>query len=299
MTSDETLRNVVVADDSIIVGSSSSLYRLAPDLVEVEAMMLPPVSAPNRLLIADTTREGTFGRAVLACGSPHCTLSPINRLRDIVWQGPILDPGELNVLAAFSLTNSGTLSVTYGTRQNQARPSTITRGTLMNSFRPPPHSFILYSEQTELTALVAREFLTVFSNGGYQYFIVSINNEAYVTRLCLSDNGDQPSPLDTFVSRFELELKCVSSESATAATFVNSTEPFGVETVLLTFQATTSDTFHICAFSLSEINERMDQKFETCTNGNGMSGFERDGEAPCPILLPDQIDSMVSPFMHV
>jgi len=79
--------------------------------------------------------------------------------------------------------------------------------------------------------------------------------------------------------------------------FVKFTEVFGVETVLLAFQVIPSDTFHICAFNLSEINERMDQKFETCINGSGMSGFDRDGQVPCPTLLPEQIDSMVSPFI--
>ena len=287
----------MVADNNVIMGSSSTLYRLSPDLVEVESMMLPPRSLPNRLLVADTTRDGRFGRAVLACGSPHCTLSPVNRLSNILWQGPVLDPGEMNVLPAFSLTNNGTLSVTYGTQQSQARPSTITRGTLLNSFRPEPPMFIQYTEQREPTVLVTREFLAVFSNEGYQYFVVSINSEAHITRLCLSDNGDQPSTLSTFASHFELELECANSELATAATFVSSTEPFGVETVLLAFQVINAGTFHICAFNLSEINERMDQKFETCINGCGLSGFDRDGQVPCPTLLPEQTDSMVSPFI--
>jgi len=286
----------VVADNNVIMGSSSTLYRLSPDLVEVESMMLPPSSLPNRLLVADTTRDGRFGRAVLACGSPHCTLSPVNRLSNTLWEGPVLDRGEINVLPAFSLTNNGTLSVTYGTRQSQTRPSTITRGTLLNSFRPEPPMFIQYTEQREPTVLDTREFLAVFSNEGYQYFVVSINSEAHITRLCLSDNGDQPSTLSTFASRFELELKCVNSELATAATFVSSAEPFGVETILLAFRVINTDTFHICAFNLSEINERMDQKFETCINGSGMSGFGRDEQVPCPTLLPEQIDSMVSPF---
>ena len=288
----------MVAGDNVIVGASSTLYRLNPNLMEVESVTLSMERGrPNRLLVADRTTQGTFGGAVLACGSPHCTLSPINRLRDIVWQGSVLGSGDKNVLAAFSLTSDGTLSVTYGTRNSESRSSTITRGSLLNSFSPQPYMFVEYAEQREPT----REFLTVFSNGGYQYFIACVDNEVHVTRLCLSDNGDQPSPLGTFASHFELELKCASSDSATAATFVNSIEPFGVEMVLLAFQATTSesDTRHICAFDLSEINERMDQKFETCINGSGMSGFRRDDEAPCPILLPDQIDSMVSPFMYV
>ena len=154
--------------------------------------------------------------------------------------------------------------------------------------------FIQYAEQREASIDLTREFLTVFSYNGYQYFIVSIDSEVVITRLCLSDNGDQESPLDTFASHFELELECASSESATAATFVNSTEQFGVETVLLAFQVAISDTFHICAFNLSEINERMNLKFETCINGSGISEF-RDREVSCPSLSPEQIDSMVSP----
>ena len=278
----ETLRNVVVTNDTVIVGSTSALYRLTVDLVEVESVM---INNPNRLLVAD--RSGMFGGGVLACGSSRCTLSPVNNLSDIVWRGRILNPGETNVLAAFSLVDDGTLSVTFGRRQNQNSPSTITRGSLLNAFGSPPYTFSEYAVQREPSA-VQRVFLAVFSSQGYQYFVASIDNEATITRLCLSDNGNQPSPSNSsFVSHFELELQCASSEAATAATFVNSTEPFGVETVLLSFVVPTSDTVHICAFNLSEINERMDQKLEMCINGSGEAGFTRDEEIPCSTLLPN------------
>ena len=291
----ETLRNVVVAGNSVIVGSSSALYRLTPDLVKVESVML---DSPNRLLIADQTRDERFEGVVLDCGSLSCRLSPITDLSDNVWEGPVLDPGESNVLAALSLTNDGTLSVTYGTRQSSNRPTTITRGSLLNSFRSPPYTFSEYAEQREPNTSVMRKFLAVFSHENYHYFVVNVNRRAHIIRLCLTDNGNQASPLGTFASHFELELGCANSESATAATFVNSTEAFGVETVILTFQVPTSDTFHICAFNLSEINERMDQKFETCINGTGNVGFQRNGQTPCPFLLPEQIDVMVSPFYN-
>ena len=212
----------MVAGNSVIVGSSSALYRLTPDLVEDESVML---DNPNRLLVASRTSDGFFDEDVLACGSARCVLSPINSFSDILWQGTILEPGEFNVLADLSLTDSGNLSVTYGTRQCRRlaidRPSAITRGSLLESFHPP-YTFIQYAEQRELSIFVSREFLTVFSNGGYQYFVVSINNEVVVTRLCLSDNGDQPSPLGIFASYFELELECADFESAIAATFVDS-----------------------------------------------------------------------------
>ena len=285
----ETLRNVVVAGNNVIVGSSSTLYRLTTNMVEDESVML---GSPCRLLVAES--DGMFGGTVLACGTTHCNLSLSNGLSEIFWQGPVLESGMSDVLAALFLTNSGNFSVTYGTKQSQRRPSTISRGSLLNSFDPPPYTFMQYAEQREPNVLVTREFLTVFSNEGYQYFIVSINNQMVITRLCVSDNGNQQSPSSTFASHFELELKCANFGFATAATFV-STEVFGVETVLLAYQVIPSGTFYICAFNLSEINKRMDQKFETCTNGIGMSGFQRDREVPCPTLLPDQIDSMVSP----
>ena len=281
--STETLRNVVVTEDSIIVGSSSGLYRLSHELVEVESVML---NRRNRLLVADRSRDGMFGGGVLACGSPRCTLSSVNMLSDIVWEGRILSSGETNVLAAFSLVNDGTLSVTFGARQDQNSPSAITRGSLLNAFRSPPYTFSEYAVQRE-PPTVQRVFLAVFSSQSYQYFVANIDNEATITRLCLSDNGNQPSPNSLFASHFELELQCAGSEAATAATFVNSTEPFGVETVLLSFEVPTSDTIHICAFNLSEINERMDQKLETCINGSGEAGFTRDEEIPCSTLLPN------------
>jgi len=289
--SSETLRNMVVAGNNVIVGSSSTLYRLAPDLVEVESVML---DSPNRLLVGDQIRDEFIEVAVLACGSSSCSLSPITALSDIVWEGPVLDPGESNVLAALSLTNEGTFSVTYGTRRSPSRPSTITRGTLLNSFQSPPYTFGEYAEQREPSTSVMREFLAVFSHENYQYFVVNVNSRVHITRLCLMDNGNQ---FGTFASHFELELGCTNSESSTSATFVDSTEPFGVETVILTFQVPTSDAFHICTFNLSEINERMNQKFETCINGSGNVGLQRSGESPCPIVSPEQTAAMVSPIV--
>ena len=277
----------MVAGNNVIVGSSSALYRLSPDLVEVESV-ISMQGSPNRLLVAE-------GVIVLACGTTVCNFSLINNLSDIFWQGTVLDLGMSDVLAALSLTSNGNLLLTYATTQSQHRPSTITRGILLSSSDSQPYIFFHYAEQREPSVQVIKEFLTVFSNEGYQYFIVSINNEVVITRLCLSDSVNWQSPLGTFTSHFELELGCANFEFATAATFVKSTEPFGVETVLLAFQVIPSNTFHICAFNLSEINERMDQKFETCINGTGTSGFERDREVPCPTLAPEQIDSMVSP----
>ena len=281
----ETLRNVVVTNDTVIVGSTSALYRLTVDLVEVESVR---IGSPNRLLFAD--RGGMFGGGMLVCGSSRCTLSPVNMLSDIVWRGRTLQPGRTNVLAAFSLVNDGTLSVTFGTQQEQNRPSTITRGSLLNAFDSPPYSFSEYAVQTELSAM-QREFLAVFSSQGYQYFVASVDNEATIIRLCLSDNGNQPSPNSSFASHFELKLQCDGSESATAAIFVDSTEPFGEETLLLSFEEPTSDTVHICTFNLSEINERMDQKLEMCISGSGNIGFTRDEEeveeVPCSTLLPN------------
>ena len=299
----ETLSNVVMAGNNVIVGSST-LYRLTLDLVEVESRILPQ-GRSNRLLVADRIRDGRFGGVVLACVPRRCFLLPFNNLSRLLWRGPVIDrdgaePELSNLLAAFSLTNNGTLSVTYGRRQSPNTSSTITRGSLLNSFGRPPYIYSKYAEQREESTSVMRDFLAVFSNNVYQFFIVSINNETHVTRICLSDNGDQPSPLGTFASYFELELRCANSELATAATFVNSTDPFGVETVLVTFQANTSDTFHICTFNLSEINERMDQKFEACViNGSGNAGLKRDMEIPCQGILPARTDGMVSSFLHI
>ena len=91
----------MVIEDTVIVGSTSALYRLSHDLMEVESVML---ISPSRLLVADRSRDGMFGGGVLACGTPRCTLSPVNMLSDTVWEGRILNPGETNVLAAFSLS---------------------------------------------------------------------------------------------------------------------------------------------------------------------------------------------------
>ena len=76
----ETLRNVVVAGNNVIVGSSSTLYRLTTSMVEVESVML---GSPCRLLVAERTSDGMFGGTVLACGTTHCNLSLSNSLSEI------------------------------------------------------------------------------------------------------------------------------------------------------------------------------------------------------------------------
>ena len=73
---------------------------------------------------------------------------------------------------------------------------------------------------------IMRKFLAVFSHENYHYFVVNVNRRTHVIRLCQVDNGNQASPFGTFASHFELELGCANSESATAATFDNSTEQF-------------------------------------------------------------------------
>ena len=112
-----------------------------------------------RLLVAERTSDGMFGGTVLACGTTHCNLSLSNSLSEIFWQGPVLESGMSDVLAVLFLTNSGNFSVTYGTKQSQRRPSTITRGSLLNSFDAPPYTFMQYAEQREPNVLVNPEIV--------------------------------------------------------------------------------------------------------------------------------------------
>ena len=98
------LRNMVVAGSNVIVGSSSALYRLSPNLVEVESV-ISMQGSPNRLLVAE-------GVIVLACGTTVCNFSLINNLSDIFWQGIFLDLGMSDVLAALFLARNGNLLLT-------------------------------------------------------------------------------------------------------------------------------------------------------------------------------------------
>jgi len=121
-----------------------------------------------------------------------------------------------------------------------------------------------------------------------------------VVRFCQEDPGSAAS--DQFVSHFELVAECSGSPSSipTAATYIGTSSVFGADTFLVACMAESNGgsarVQHLCAYDVTTINSRMMEKFSDCLNGNGLSGFTRNGgQTSCPSgLTPGQIQSAVS-----
>ncbi len=305
---DEELRNIIITDSAIVVGSSRSLYRLGPDLDEEQKRT---VETPNRLLVADPS--GTFQGNVVECGTLECSLASVRNLSDIRWHvtNGLVSEDTYNVIGVFALGLNGTSALTIGERDylresGGAVPSTITKGDLVNYGHNANQRFGKYSFQSE-RARRERRFLSTFSHENFTYFlsVVEANVNSFIIslfRVCKDDEGKVTTPGDKplFTSRYEIRLECSFGDSELedqelySATFVNSTETFGDPTLLLGIGASTSGSQkndYMCAYSLHEINELIRVKYETCLDGgtdsDDMVGFLRDGyNRQCSVLSP-------------
>ena len=281
--SNEILRNIIVTDSNVLLGSSDGLYRLSLDLQQQQRRQL---DTPNRLLVADP--DGTYAGLVFTCGTSTCSLSNIQDLSD-VWQvsSGVVRMDTENVAGIFAPGPNGTSSLTFGQREyfnNFVVVSAIKKGDLISVNSPGNDSFGVFARQEEVDNRRERRFLTTFSYKNYVYFVTTLQLSApdddeveiRVFRFCHEDQGiSGRTPL--FASRYEIVLQC-SPEDANgpivgySATFVESVEPFGTESILLGVVGTAMNdqiVNYACNYSLDEINRQINQTLEACLGGPG------------------------------
>ena len=259
----------------------------------------------NRLLVTDP--GGTYDGSVLACEEQVCTLTPINNLTDIRWQvsSGLVRNGVENVIGIFAPGANGTSSLNFGEQQTLTLQSSIRKGNLINVDIPGSSVFNRFATQNEFDIVRPREFLAVFTDQDFIYFIVRIGivdntgiqmDQMRVVRFCKDDPGSR----EQFVSHFELIGECSGSSSSTtniptAATYVGANSTFGTATLLVTFMGDGETIQHMCAYNISTINNLMTQKFSSCLDGRGVSGFARDGvPQACPVGLEEEQKQQVS-----
>ena len=278
------------------------------------------------MLLADP--GGTYSDSVLECGTIDCSLSRITNLADIRWQvssGVVRSASE-EVVGIFAEGPNGTSSLHVGERAisdpiNQA--SSISKGDLVN-VDSTDNRFNPYAYQEETIDVRPREFLTAFKFQNFVYFVVRLDglsgSEVRLVRFCQGDRGGiQPGGEDEplFASHYEAVLDCSSGSgngngnggSMTAghsATFIDSQEPFGTESVVVSFASLvgmggSATQYSACAYNLSMINELMQRKYNTCIAGgegaDNLVGFARDGvQMPltCPTFPQEVITISVS-----
>lgn len=113
----------------------------------------------------------------------------------------------------------------------------------------------------------------------YYVFVVRTNSDTtlQVARVCSNDTGVENNGL-SLTTYTEAQLVCtgVNPQNVTSATFIESTR------IILV-----SGGSMICGFNITEINERMDNKLTSCTNGIGTTNLKRGSTGTCPTDLED------------
>ena len=285
----ETLRNLLRTETgSLVLGSNTTLRRLAADLSQLQQVSLPEGQV-NRLLASDP--GGTFSGNVLSCLRMNCSLLDIDDLSSERWEGSnVLLNGVTNARGLF-VPGPESQSVLTVALQNEVQPSSIIRGSLVG-VGSANHVFNHIARQTEGNVLFEREILTVFENDGFSYFINKMNQETRLVRICNSDNSSQVAA-GGFVSYFEIKLECGGSSSVpTAAAFLPSNQTITLS-VTLSVTGEQSENL-VCVFELSEIHRLMTEKYDDCRAGSGQSGLERGGMFPCVAFDEGRLNNPVS-----
>ena len=158
---------------------------------------------------------------------------------------------------------------------------------------------VLVGSQQERAINLARKFLTNFQHNGFVYYVFvlpSFNSKLQVARICGNDTGIEQLGMSALKTYTEAELQCnemINPDSITTATFVRYN---GESMIMISMRS--GSTNIICAFNISEINTRMDDKLFSCKNGQGMLYIKRNsGSTACPSNLEQDVKN-VSKIMY-
>ena len=306
-SSGEVLRNMIVVGPYVVVGSSAAVYTLNnSSLAQVGAVNL---ASPNLLLVANYTSN-----EVLFCGNSNCTLSPVGALTSPSWSyawststaSVINTATTYNVAGSLTSDSQGNKILVLGEREVVAGafvPSKVTLGSIMQA---PVSAYSAVAFQAEAKSPSGREFLTSFSYNNYVYFVFQLATASptntRVARVCANDTGNAVGG-DSLkrLSYYEVPLTCLPpglSSSAvstpTAASFFPSSSAFNYDPTIVVSSVIAGNS-SLCAYSLTTIDNLINQKYSTCVNGNGYIGFLRNQDTQvCVLFTPAAFTSSVS-----
>ena len=286
----ETLRNLLLTEaGTLVLGSNTTLRRLSLDLSELQAVSLPP-DQPSRLLVGDP--GGTYSDRFLSCSGMSCALLDVDDITEQTWEdSTALLVGERNARGLF-VTGANGQSLLTVALQNEIQPSTIIRGELDGVDTNMP-DFDLLASQSERAAVIPREFLAVFENDVFSYYLNrfinsdnenNIMEEIRLVRLC--HNGSTPDT--AFVSYFEIKLQCGDPDLVPTAASYSPTD----QTVIVSVATDTDNS--LCVFGLSDINQLMTEKYDSCRAGVGSAGLTRVELFQCVEFVGERLTNPVS-----
>ena len=292
LNNDDSLRNMLLVGDSVLVGSSTNIYRLNSSTLEI--LNFINVTGLNRLLIS--VEDTGFGGDVLSCQKEECILldstslamTSVSILNN---KASVLIPGDhdLTGIVATSDTSIFTARENFVGDSSNRIASSISK--LTYTLNNEELELSLVGSQVEVSLFTERRFLTVFKTDDYVYYMydlvdgfVDATNNLRISRTCITDPGSGNSlDLATFTEAI-LQCSGVSSETVSSATTVT----IDGHLMILVNIFTESNNNEICSFNVSKINEVMDNQLEICKNGNGMLDLKRTGSSNnCPSGLSE------------
>ena len=224
----ETLRNLILTDSKLLLGTSGTVYRIDLALNEEQRR---PLSSANRLLVADSP-TGTLNGTVMTCDDNNCYLLETSNLYNVKWEVPrsaVLLSGGGNAQGSFSISQNGTSDITFGEPPNGMTSRRFVKGVLRNVMSSNPDEFFRYATNRGTNPQVSTNLLRnnfLFSN--YTYFTVQPDSEEIrLVRLCQRDPGFDNSGDREFEARYEIQLKCGTQNTIVSSSATFSQTPQG------------------------------------------------------------------------
>ena len=306
----EQLRNALIVstkgEDSVYVGSSTSLYRLSSSTLSEQAAHTSLTSFNAMLLVLEQANS------LLACQRDSCLLLNATSLQNNQSVSPPT-PGRLsflvedNVAVLISSSSSGaSLFVGKADASNQGDrlPSAISKLSLTVT-GSPALSADAYIEESDVFR--GRSFFTSFRKNGFAYFVSSIvltanaEREVRISRICSNDNGNNENDFTTYS---EVRLNCDNggSNGGGTGTYYSATISDGQSgaLVLLALHDKSQSTNFICSYDLSAIDSAMDGALSMCASGTGLLNLIRQpNRASCPTSLSQSQKDSISACSRV
>ena len=273
----DTLRNMLIlSDGTILVGSTSRIYKLGSSLAEEMSIA---ISERNRLLLQ--INDTGLSADILSCQENGCFLLDSQDLSNTTVVSPtptsVLFPGTDDIPGVF--VGNRQLFVARDNFQSIVSSLSKLSYTEVSSGTSLPLS--IDGKQRETLQFISRLFLTSFQYHGFVYYVFVVTHhgmDLQVARICTNDTGASDSNIRVLTTYTEAELQCsqIVNINDVAATFV---EYNGEPLILVSVNNV------ICSFNVSYIDERMDNKLDNCKNANGLLNLVRDSQGSrtaCP-----------------
>ena len=259
-SSGEVFRSILADGSYIVVGSNMAVYVLdySFHVVTMENLTTPSRPSPVNPASAE----------VLLCGNKNFSQSPVCSIAtcpswSYSWSSSM--PSVISNIAVTGNLAAGELAVD-------------SQGNFI----------FVYGENDIFVMTGTVPFLTSFSYNNFGYFVfqLSTNGTAYQIRVARAYCGNETISTESFQllsTYYEIALTCQAPGQSssvvtipTAASFLPSSSAFNYDPTILVSSVIAGNNY-LCAYSLTTINNLMNQKYNSCINGVGVAGLARAG----------------------